>query len=136
MARLYLDEDLAGFAKELQEAGHDVLSVGSDTRRRGQSDAWHFREALTSRRILLTWNRHDFEYLHRLWTTLHIMKIVPAAHAGILTAAPTKGFRPMDWLPSVRGKLTSSEPMDGRLLRWVERDREWREAEPRPEREE
>ena len=60
MARLYLDEDLAGFAGELQQAGHDVLSVGTDTQRRAKSDAWHFREAIPSRRVLLTWNRHDF----------------------------------------------------------------------------
>ncbi len=133
MARLYLDEDLGGFAGELRMAGHDVLSVGSDAQRRAKPDAWHFREALTDRRILSTWNRHDFEYLHRLWTTLHIMEIAPVAHAGILTAAPTKDFRPMDWLPSVRERLASPEPMDGRLLRWVQRDREWREVEPRPE---
>jgi len=132
VARLSLDEDLGGFASRLQELGHDVVSA-LQPGRRGRTDAWHFRSALDDRRAILTWNRGDFEYWHRLWTALQTFGIATTSHAGILAAAPSGSFVPADWIPVVHARLGSEEPLEGRMWIWVASAGEWRAHKARPE---
>lgn len=132
MALLYVDEQLGDFVSPLTDAGHDVIFAG-DVGRGGRTDTWHFREAIDTQRVLLTFNRRDFEYLHKLWTTLHVLGVITTRHAGILTSAPTKTFKPRDWLPVVIDRLSSAAVPRGRLYRWLPRSAEWREDDARPE---
>lgn len=129
--RLYIDEQLGNFVRPLSDAGHDILFAG-DGARSGRTDAWHFRQAIDDGRVLLTFDRRDFEDLHWLWTTLRILGVVDSQHAGILTCAPTQGFTSRDWLGVVRERLNSAIPA-GRLLRWVPGTGDWREHQSRPE---
>ncbi len=134
MARLYLDEDLGGFATALREQGHDVLSVVAEADRRGKTDAWHFNEAIAQARILLTWNKDHFQYLHRLWTALNTLNVVGAKHSGIVTADGRRGaILPADWIPVLRDKLASADPLEGRMWIWISSQRKWIEDEFRPE---
>jgi hypothetical protein len=73
---LYADEDFFfPVVEELRRLGHDVLTAGED----GQSaaaDPVILARAHASGRVVLTFNRWDFEKLHRQG----------AAHSGILSA--------------------------------------------------
>jgi hypothetical protein len=132
MARIYVDENLAGsFVSELRDFGHDVV-FGGDIGP-GRSDAWHFREALIDQRILLTLDKRDYQYFHKLWTTLKILNLVDRGHAGILVAVQVKGFTYSDWLPVVQQKLRTPEELSGRMYRWHPQQREWHEDAARPE---
>ena len=133
MASIYLDEHLDGFGERLRSLGHDVTSA-AEQGRRGKSDAWHFREALEQRRTILTWDKGDFEYLHRLWTALTTLGVADPWHSGILAAAPTAEFIPADWIPIVDTKLREDDPLLGRMLIWVGSKREWFEDRSKPER--
>jgi hypothetical protein len=132
MARLYVDENLADLISGLREARHDVVSA-IEHGGPGRTDAWHFREALVERRIILTLDKKDFEYFHRLWTTLEILRIVEQGHAGILIAIETKGFAHPDWLPAVQEKLTTPEEVAGRMYRWHPVQERWIEDKWKPE---
>lgn len=108
MARLYLDEHMQNFAQQLSDEGHDVLFC-VDEGGEGRTDAWHFRQAVDAGRVLLSFNRSDFQFLHRLWTTLRTWNVVQTAHAGILTA--TRVLAPSEWLPVLHTRLEASEPL-------------------------
>lgn len=117
MARLYVDENLAGnFVSELRGKGHNVVFAGDAGE--GRTDAWHFQTALRDERIMLTLDRRDYQYFHRLWTTLKIMHVVEQGHAGILVAVQTKGFSHADWLQALEPKLAAPEELRGRMSRW------------------
>lgn len=130
MARLYLDEHMRNFVPLLRDAGHDVLfAVDHGGQRR--TDAWHFREALIDQRIVATFDRGDFEYLHRLWTTLQTLGIVATGHAGILAAA--RVVTPAEWLPALQERLESPEVLAGRMFAWHPDSGKWYEDAWRPE---
>jgi len=132
MTRVYVDEQLGHFVSPLTKAGHDVVFAG-DTGRAGRTDAWHFRESVDDARALITFNRRDFEYLHRLWTSLVTLRVVERDHTGILTSAPTKTFTPGEWLPIVLDRLERVAIRPGRLVRWIPATQEWREDDTRPD---
>ncbi len=132
MARLYVDENLLGVVEPLRQAGHDVLSAG-DSERRSKSDAWHFREALEAARVLLTLDKRDYTYFHRLWTTLQVLKIVDHGHGGILVAVQAGGFTQDGWLGPLGDKLMTPEDIAGRLFRWLPAQNKWEEDAWRPE---
>ena len=131
MARLYLDEHLGGFRAQLAALSHDVVSA-AEHGRRGKPDAWHFREALEQQRVILTWDKGDFEYVHRLWTALMLLGVVSTSHAGILAAAPTAEFIPVEWIPLVDAKLSEPDPLPGRMLIWVATKLDWVEDRSKP----
>ncbi len=127
--RVYVDEQLGNFVASLEEAGHDVVFAGSEGRS-GRTDAWHFREAMSEERVLITFNRGDFQYLHRLWTSLQVVGVVARPHSGLLTCATEKDYTPTRWLPVVVERLTTEIPK-GHLLRWIPVTRVWRADEVR-----
>ena len=124
MARLYVDENLS-LVPALRESGHDVIYAPDAGQSR--TDAWHFREALDDQRIILTLDKRDFQYFHRLWTTLKMLNVVDKAHAGILVDVETKGFTHADWIPVVQQKLATPEELGGRMYRWLPAQGEWHE---------
>lgn len=132
MARLYLDEHLGHLRLALKEFGHDVVSATDDDKR-GRTDAWHFSQAVDENRTILTWNRGDYEYLHRLWTTLQTLGLVSKGHAGILTRAAPRTYQSNEWLPVASERLASGEPLGGRMLIWHPRTSTWEEDKWRPE---
>lgn len=133
MAQIYLDEDVANLASGLRELGHDVVSVAEDALRLSRTDAWHFREALQQRRTLVTWNRRDFQYLHRLWTTLNVLRVNDASHAGILTADAAGSYERAEWIPTVHRKLESSDPLIARMWVWLQKADAWQEDRITPD---
>ncbi|MCB0861729.1 MAG: DUF5615 family PIN-like protein [Solirubrobacterales bacterium] len=65
--RLLLDEQISGkVADRLRKMGHDVVAATADPVLRGTSDPDLFEFAQTEKRILVTYDRGDFEViLHR-----------------------------------------------------------------------
>lgn len=131
MVRVYLDEHLGDLIKPLRTSEHDVM-FGGDRGRSGKTDAWHFREALDDSRVMVTLDKGDFEYLHKLWTTLLTFRVVTAQHSGILTAAGEPGFSHSDWAQQLLDKLGESA-LNGRLFKWVQSTGRWHEAQWRPD---
>lgn len=79
---LYADEDFAlPVVKTLQQLGHDVITVQSDGRT-SAPDADVLARAASLGRVVLTYNRQDFERLHRQG----------AAHCGIVTVKHDDNF--------------------------------------------
>jgi hypothetical protein len=101
--------------------------------RRGRTDAWHFREALADQRIILTWDKRDFEYLHRLWTTLRIMGVVTRGHLGILTKEAPRSFREADWIQLAVERLETPGDFGGRMFVWHQHTGRWEEDQWKPE---
>ena len=130
MARLYIDENLIGIVEGLRDSGHDVVSA-AEGYRKGKSDAWHFRDALTDQRVILTLDS-GFYYLHGLWTTLATLHVVQAEHAGILTARQEAGFSVSAWLPIVNTRLASGEDLSGSMLTWRTAEAKWDPGIQRP----
>lgn len=78
MASLYADEDFRyPVVERLRGMGHDVLTV-QEAGRRGGSDQQVLTDATAARRAVLTYNRWDFERLHRQAPN----------HAGIISCTP------------------------------------------------
>ena len=132
MARLYLDEHLGHLRSALEQSGHDVISA-TDHDRRGRTDAWHSRQAVIENRIILTWNRGDYGYLHQLWTTLRTLGLVPESHAGVLTRAAPRTYQSSEWLLVAAERLASGERLEGRMLIWHPGTSTWEEDKWRPE---
>ena len=133
MARLYLDEDVTGFASRLRDAGHDVTTVPEGDGR-SRSDAWQFHKASHEARTIVTWNREDFQYIHRLWTTLRTLGEVTLDHSGILTAQARKAtLQPAEWIELVVQKLDLLENLQGRMWIWVHPKLDWVEDKIFPE---
>jgi hypothetical protein len=65
--RLYLDDDSADplLAQLLENAAHEV-ELPKDAGLSGEADPVHLTHAIGDKRILLTKNYRDFEYLHNL----------------------------------------------------------------------
>ena len=131
MVRVYLDEHLGDLLDPLRASGHDVTFGGSQGRS-GRTDAWHFREAVDDARVLVTLDKGDFEYLHKLWTALRTCHVVDVQHAGILTAAGEPRFSHARWARRLGDKLVETA-LGGRLFKWVQSTGRWHEAQARPE---
>ena len=128
MVWLYLDEMLGEFVQPLVERGHDVVAA-TDPFRRSQPDAWHLRRAIDEARILLTRDRGDFEYLHDLWTALHLLGVVPESHSGILSM---KGSDASTWLDAIQARIIDVDGLTGQMLTWLPTQHEWQEAKSQP----
>ena len=128
MARLYVDENSGSLVPPLRAAGHDVMFAGESGT--GRSDAWHFRQAITDRRTIITLDS-DFYDLHGLWTVLMILQVADLGHSGILTAIQDRQFTHDGWSTAIVAKLADEEELHGRILTWHARENVWK-AEVRP----
>lgn len=132
MAPVYVDENLAGtFVSNLRSLGHDVADAGELGS--GKTDAWHFRAALGDRRTIVTLDKRDFSYFHRLWTSLYQLAIVQAVHPGILVAIQGSSFTLDSWVTTVHERLTRGDDISGHMFRWHSERAEWLEDAWKPE---
>lgn len=83
--KLLLDEQISGkVAERLRDRGHDVTAATDDPSLRGLSDPDLFEVAQRQDRILVTYNRVDFEPIIRLFAeTNH-------EHHGLVIVHPTR----------------------------------------------
>jgi hypothetical protein len=116
VARLYVDEDLGiDVVQGLRTLGHEVeysLDLGHAQRR----DALHLRYAASQQLILLTGNREDFRYLHRLWSCLADWALLADPHAGILTASRRPATA--DWNNAIDQPVTDTDNLSGQFYTW------------------
>ncbi len=132
MTRVYVDENLSGdFVSALKALGHDVVDASDSGA--GRTDSWQFRTALVDQRVIITLDRRDFLYFHRLWTTLHQLGVVREAHPGILVAIQSSSFSLNMWADAVNERLQRGDDLSGHLFRWHSARGEWLEDAWRPE---
>jgi Domain of unknown function (DUF5615) len=124
MARLYLDENAGALVRLLREAGHDV-SFAKDVGQ-GRSDPWHFRQAISERRVMISLDT-GFYYLHGLWTTLLDLGITDSRHSGILTVVQSNTFDLTLWSDAIRNKLQEDGDLTGKMLTWHAGAEHWGE---------
>lgn len=76
---LYLDDDFIEgvLVKLLRKAGHDVI-IPADASLSGADDPAHLTHAISTGRLLMTYNHDDFEQLHSL------IRTAGGRHAGII----------------------------------------------------
>jgi hypothetical protein len=116
MARLYIDENSGALVAPLRDAGHDVIFAAEGGV--GQSDFWHFRQAIVGGRAIVTLDT-GFYYVHGFWTALMTLELADVSHSGILTAMQGKEqFTHTGWLKAIQTKLAGDEELSGRILTW------------------
>jgi hypothetical protein len=129
--RIYADEDLDRRIVDHLRQGHDVWFV-TETEHRRKPDVWHLNRAAMDGRVLLTFNEHDYRFLHRVWTTSWVAGAFERPHGGIVTT--TRRLVPGDWIPALDALLTSGEGLVGRMMIWHHVALQWDEDAWRPER--
>lgn len=86
MARFYLDEDIdPEVGSILERHTHDAVHA-YDLGNRSVPDPQHLLVAAEAQRVLVTFNRRDFQTLHQFWTALNVWGNLDRRHNGILTA--------------------------------------------------
>jgi hypothetical protein len=132
MARVYIDENLAGeFVVNLRTLGHDVVYGGEAGS--GKTDVWHFRAALADNRTIITLDKRDFAYFHRLWTSLNRLEVVRILHSGVLVAIQGHAFTLDSWTATAHERLGRGDDISGHMLRWHSDRQEWLEDAWKPE---
>lgn len=134
MARVYLDEGVSSITDtRLVRLGDDVVDARSIVRH-GTSDHHHLAVATLLNRVLVTYNRDDFELLHNAWRDwLDRFGHQPSAHGGILVVP-----QPPAMLPDIAADLIHSflndpdiGPLANRLF-ILAIDDGWEEISPAP----
>jgi hypothetical protein len=130
--RLYLDENVPRAVCLGLQGDHDVYYVADHDDARSRSDAWHFRQASSGARTLITINHADFRFLHRVWTSLRFFGVVAGSHSGILTTtrSPRNTAR---LLSAMSDRLAIGDILADRFLVWHSDRDEWREDPWRPD---
>ncbi|MGN6256322.1 MAG: DUF5615 family PIN-like protein [Solirubrobacterales bacterium] len=83
--KLLLDEKISGkVAERLRDRGHDVTAVTDDPTLRGLSDPDLFEVAQEEGRVLVTYNRVDFEPIIREYAQTN------REHHGLVIVHPTR----------------------------------------------
>jgi len=133
MGRVYLDEGLSSITDtRLTRLGEDVVDARSIVRH-GTSDHHHLAVATLLNRVLVTYNRADFELLHNAWRDWSARFGRPplATHAGILVVP-----QPPVMIPNIAADLIHSFLNDqttgslaNRLYVWTVED-DWDEVLP------
>ena len=83
--KLLLDEQISGkVAERLRDRGHDVTAATDDPTLRGLSDPDLFEVAQLQGRILVTYNRADFEPIVREYAEAN------REHCGLVIVHPTR----------------------------------------------
>jgi predicted nuclease of predicted toxin-antitoxin system len=104
MARFYADENFSyPVVERLRALGHDVLTV-QEAGERGGDDARVLAYATSTGRAVLTFDRRDFERLHR----------ADPAHTGIVSC---KGDDPDTLSERIEHAVNIAGPLAGRHLR-------------------
>lgn len=124
MARFYLDENISRDAEHLlTRYGHDALH-SVDLGHRAMPDPQHLFAAADDNRILLTFNRRDFELLHQFWTSLNAWGNLDRPHSGILTAVGE--INDLQWANLVHAFVRQRQNLDNQMWEWRRQQQEWR----------
>ena len=123
MALIYLDEDVSRECGEIMFGhGHNVVRA-REIGHHSMPDTDHLRYAAESGRILVTYNRSDYEALHRLWLALNSWGVMARSHSGILT---TWGQIPaVTWANLVNDFLAQNSITENLMWRWRRQQQEW-----------
>jgi hypothetical protein len=127
---LYADEDLDRQLVDRLRESHDILFVTEDANRRQKSDAWHLGQAADASRVLLTFNEHDYRFLHRVWTTSWVIGATTRRHAGIISV--TRRVTPEGWIDPLLRLFDSTDDFRGRMMVWHHVGLKWDEDAWRP----
>ena len=123
MARLYLDENIEPAAgRLLAQFGHDVVHA-YDLGNHSTPDSQHLWVAANDGRILVTFNRRDFEQLHRFWLALNAWEVFNRRHAGILTS--WGNISRDQWATLVHDFVAQGRDLDNRMWEWRPRQGRW-----------
>jgi len=107
---LYLDDDsiFPVLVRLLRQAGHDVL-LPADLGISGVDDPVHLRYAIRNKRVLLTHNYQDFEFLHDL------VLEAQGHHPGICVVRrdndPSRDMKPPQVVRALRNLITAAVPI-------------------------
>jgi hypothetical protein len=83
--KLLLDEQISGkVAERLRDGGHDVIATTADPSLRGFSDPDLFEVAQRQARVVVTYNRADFEAIVREYAETN------REHHGLVIVHPTR----------------------------------------------
>lgn len=83
--KLLLDEQISGkVAERLRDRGHDVIATTADPSLRGLSDSDLFEIAQRQGRVVVTYNRADFEAIVREYVEAN------REHHGLVIVHPTR----------------------------------------------
>jgi hypothetical protein len=89
-------------------------------------DTDHLSFAAETGRILITYNRSDYEALHLLWLALNSWGIMDRGHSGILT---TWGQIPsVTWATLINDFLAQNSVTENLMWRWRRQQQEWEEV--------
>ena len=123
MAHIYLDEDVPRECGEiLSRHGHDVVRA-REIGHRSMPDSDHLKYAAETGRVLITYNRSDYEALHRLWIALNSWGIMDRVHGGILTSWGQ--IATATWANLVNEFMTQNSIMENRMWRWRRQQQDW-----------
>ena len=116
MARLYLDEDIdPEVGRILERNAHNVIHA-YDLGNRSVPDPQHLQLASRANRILVTFNRRDFQALHQFWTALNIWGVLDGSHSGILTTWGQIEAAP--WANLIHTFLSGTRGLDNEMWGW------------------
>jgi hypothetical protein len=125
MAHFYLDENIpVDLAAVLTRFSHDVVHA-YDWGNLSISDPQHLSIAADAGRILITYNRRDFEVLHQFWTALNAWGILERSHAGIL--APWGQVTPDLWANLVHDFVSQGQSLNNQMWVWWRQQGDWRQ---------
>jgi uncharacterized protein YbjT (DUF2867 family) len=114
--RLLLDEQISGkVAERLRKRGHDVIAVTAEPALRGLSDPDIFDVAQQQARVIVTYNRADFEAIVRDYAA------TGRDHHGLVIVHPTR-FPSWEFarLVEALAKQVDAFPPAGNFVAWLQ----------------
>jgi len=116
LARLYIDANLGReVVRLLNRAGHET-TYAIDLGYPDERDRFHLKQASAGAMALVTLNRNDFRFLHRLWSSLFDWEVLPVNHAGIVTASREPD--PAVWVAAIDELIRGGIDLPGQLFTW------------------
>ncbi len=118
MADFYADQNISlDLIALLRGRGHTAITARDLGLERARDDE-HLLVAAERGRMLLTYNRDDFELLHDAWRRWSRAWQVTAAHAGILIAPHPPHRSVAEAAREIDSLLASGYPLANELYRW------------------
>jgi len=114
--KLLLDEQISGkVAERLRKKGHDVVATTAEPTLRGLSDPDLFEAAQAQKRVLVTYNRADFEAIVREYAA------AGRGHSGLVIVHPTR-FPSHEFarLSKALAKFAESFPASQSFVTWLQ----------------
>jgi hypothetical protein len=112
--KLLLDEQISGkVAERLRKQGRDVVAVTADAALRGLSDPELFDVAQQQKRVVVTYNRSDFEAIIRDYTA------AGQEHRGLVIVHPVR-FPSWEFTRLAKALAKQTLPPGGNFVVWLQ----------------